>query len=298
MRQSGVYPRTTVITPTSAFSAADSCTFMVAPCVDWPDELPHSEVMWLNAEELRLLGSLMMTERFDGGQRSSFHPIPYRWLYVDPFPLNRRRVAELRELILEKLADPDFGTLRLIAGENPDAFGGCFPAVRLQMRLRDAYWEAISPENYLLLRGIHALVKSDMLARALEFREEAIVNTFIALDASFQMVLRHLVQSGNRNPSAKDAGDWLYRTFDERLGLAYPDDYRYFQEFYDNRIRTLHPGSRLGDFPYAPLAADDYSHLRSVLPGIFGYLVTGKHTPEFEALFQRKRAAAMRQLRV
>ena len=78
------------------------------------------------------------------------------------------------------------------------------------------------------------------------------------------------------------------------MGLAYPEDYRYFQDFYDNRIRTLHPGSRLGDFPYAPLAADDYSHLRSVLPGIFGYLITGKHTPEFEALFQQKAAETMR----
>ncbi len=297
MRQAGVYPRTTVITQTSAFSATDECTFMVAPCVDWPDELPHSEVMWLNAEELRLLGSLMMTERFDSGQRSSFLPIPYRWLYLDPFPLNRRRVAELRALVQQTLAEAEFASLRSIASENPDRFGGCFPAVRLQMGLRQAYWEAISPENYLLLRGIHALIKSDMLARAFEFREEAIVNTFIALDASFQLVLRHLVQSGCRNPSAKDAGDWLYRTFDERLGLAYPEDYRYFQDFYDNRIRTLHPGSRLGDFPYAPLAADDYSHLRSVLPGIFGYLITGKHTPEFEALFRHKAEEAMRQAR-
>jgi hypothetical protein len=78
------------------------------------------------------------------------------------------------------------------------------------------------------------------------------------------------------------------------LGLAYPEDYRYFQEFYDNRTRTLHPGSRLGDFPYAPLAADDYNHLRSVLPGIFGYLVTGKHTPEFEMLFRRKAEEGLR----
>jgi hypothetical protein len=42
---------------------------------------------------------------------------------------------------------------------------------------------------------------------------------------------------------------------------------------------------------------DDYSHVSSVLPGIFGYLLTGKHTPQFEALFQRKAAEAMRQAR-
>lgn len=290
MRQGGAYPRTTVITPTSAFLATDTCTFMVAPCAEWPVELPYSEVMWLSAEELRLLGSMMMTERFDGGQRCCFCPSPYRWLYIDPFPLNPRRIAELRRLVLEKLAEPAFGSLRHAIDDNQDGIGGCFPAVQLQMSLRQGYWDAIDPNNYLLLRGIHALIKSDMLAKAFEFREEAIVNTFIALDASFQLVLRHLAQTGIRNPGAKDAGDWMYRTFDERLGLAYPEDYRYFQDFYDNRIRTLHPGSRLGDFPYAPLAADDYSHLRSVLPSIFGYLITGQHTPEFEELFRRKAA--------
>jgi hypothetical protein len=263
---------------------------MVAPCNDWPEELPYSEVMWLSAEELRLLGSLMMTERFDGGQRSTFYPCPYEWLYVDPFPLNKQHVTELRQLVLERLEEPEYEGLRQAVADNPGNFGGCFPAVRLQMALRQGYWDAISPGNYLLLRGIHALIKSDMLALAFEFREEAIINTFIALDASFQLVLRHLSLSGVRNPSAKDAGEWMYRTFDERLGLAYPDDYRYFQDFYDNRIRTLHPGSRLGDFPYAPLAADDYSHLRSVLPGIFGYLITGQHTPEWKQLFRRRAA--------
>ncbi len=292
MRKSGVYPRTTVITPTSAFSASEECTFMVAPAHEWPEHLPYSEVMWLNAEEIRLLGSMMMTERFDGGQRCSFRPVPYHWLYVDPFPLNSRRIAELRTCIVKKLTELDTAGLRAVVDDKPHGFG--FSAARLQMGIRKRYWEAMSPDNYLLLRGVYALVKSDMLAQTVEFREEAIVNTFIALDASFQLVLRHLVQIGQHNPSAKDAGDWLYRTFDEPLGLAYPKDYRYFQEFYDNRIRTLHPGSRLGDFPYAPLAADDYSHLRSVLPGIFGYLLTGRHTPEFQALFRRRKALGER----
>lgn len=294
MRKSGIYPRTTVITPRSAFSASEECTFMVAPCQEWPEDLPFSEVMWLNAEEIRLLGSMMMTERFDGGQRCSFRPVPYAWLYVDPFPLNRRRIAELRTCVIDRLAAPETAGLKAALEENSLGSGGCFPAARLQMALFEQHWNAISGDNYLLLRGMHALIKSDMLAAMFEFREEAIVNTFIALDASFQLVLRHLVRTGQHNPSARDAGDWVYRTFDERLGLAYPEDYRYFQEFYDNRIRTLHPGSRLGDFPYAPLAADDYSHLRSVLPGIFGYMVTGKYTPEFEMLFRRKAEEKLR----
>jgi hypothetical protein len=288
MRQSGVYPRTTIITPSSIFCATDDCVFMVAPRQDWPEELPYSEVMWLSAEEVRLLGSIMMTERFDGGQRSSFRPLPYMWLYIDPFPVNRRSVRAIRRLILETLGNPAGAAMRSAVNENPGGFGGCFPPKWLQIRLQPVFWDAISPKNYILLRAMHALIKSDMLALAFEFREEAVINTFIALDASFQLVVRHLQELGIQSPTARNAGEWLYKTFDERLGLAYPDDYRYFQEFYDNRIRTLHPGSRFGDFPYAPLAADDYSHLRSVLPGILGYLVTGTYTPEFVELFRRK----------
>jgi hypothetical protein len=49
-----------------------------------------------------------------------------------------------------------------------------------------------------------------MLARSFDFGEEAMLNTFIALVAAFQLVLGHLVRSGCRNRSENDAADWLY----------------------------------------------------------------------------------------
>lgn len=289
MSRASICPRTTIVTPSSIYCASDDVAFIAAPCCDWSEDLPYSEVMWLNAEEIRLLGSIMMTERFDGGQRCTFYPIPYCWLYLDPFPITVKRARALRDLVLNHLQESNSASLRAGILLNPlGRMGVCFPAARLQINLQPQLWKAVALDNYLLLRGIYALIKSDMLALNFEFREEAIINTFIALDASFQLVLRLLISRGNPNPSAKDAGNWLYKTFDEKLGLAYPADYRYFQEFYDDRIRTLHPGSRLGDFPYAPLAADDYSHLRSVLPGILSYLATGIYTPEFESLFVQR----------
>jgi hypothetical protein len=287
-RRAGIYPRTTVATSESLFDANDEVIFMVAPRIEWSEELPHSEVMWLNVGEIRLLGSLMMTERFDGGQRCNFQPIPLCRAYVDEFDPNDPSISNVvREALRDKIGQPEWARLMVGFEPDPQNLGGCFPADRLQIELQPLFFRAISTSNFVLLRGIYALIKSDMLALTYEFREEAIINTFIALDASFQLVVRHLKALGNKNPTARDAGQWLYETFDERLGLAYPEDYRYFEEFYDNRVQTLHPGSRLGDLPFAPLAWDDYSHLRSALPGILGYLATGLHTTEFEELFRQ-----------
>jgi len=46
-------------------------------------------------------------------------------------------------------------------------------------------------------------------------------------------------------------------------------------------VQTVHPGSRFGDAPFAPVMADDHIHLRQALPGVFGYLVLGEHNPFF-----------------
>ena len=54
------------------------------------------------------------------------------------------------------------------------------------------------------------------------------------------------------------------------------DTGRYFSEFYDDRIKTMHPSSRLGIFPVAPLAADDFYFLRQGLVEVYYWLITGR----------------------
>jgi hypothetical protein len=70
-------------------------------------------------------------------------------------------------------------------------------------------------------------------------------------------------------------------TFDKPMGMFRAEGLKYFEEFYDQRIQTIHPGSRFGDAPYAPVMVDDYIHLREVLPQVFGYLLVGEHSPHF-----------------
>ncbi|WP_246892447.1 hypothetical protein [Achromobacter xylosoxidans] len=285
---SGVYPKVKISTRHSAFWADENLAFMVARCTEWAGSLPHSDVMWLNPEEIRLLGSMMMTERFYGGQRCTFRLLPRCHAYVDGcIDLKKTgTLVQIKKLLLETRNHVDWGGMQNAWTAIGETKFQCFPSDWLQMEFQPLCWGRVSLHNMVLLRGIYALIKADMLALEYEFREEATINTFIALDASFELVLRHLKRFGNPSPSSRDAGAWLYRTFDEPLGLSYGENSRYFEAFYDQRIQTLHPGSRLGDMPFAPLAWDDYSHLRSALPGIFGFLLTGRHTPEYLELFQ------------
>ncbi|CAJ8241732.1 Uncharacterised protein [Burkholderia pseudomallei] len=295
-RPSGIYPKIRISTRHSAFWADENLAFMVARCTEWSNHLPHSEVMWLNPEEIRLLGSLMMTEEFDGGQRCTFRLLPRCHAYIDgDVKLTRTgTLVQIKKLLLETRGHAEWRGLQDAWAAIGQTKFQCFPRAWLQTELQAAYWNRISLHNLVLLRGIYALIKADMLALEYEFREEATINTFIALDASFELVLRHLKRCGVPSPSSRDAGAWLYRTFDEPLGLSYGENVRYFEEFYDQRIQTMHPGSRLDDMPFAPLAWDDYSHLRSVLPGILGFLITGQHTPEFLELFRAAKERAGR----
>jgi hypothetical protein len=141
-------------------------------------------------------------------------------------------------------------------------------------------WQRISPTDYLLLRGLSALIKADMLSRYSEFAEESIIACFIALEASFRMIVRRMTAEGIKQPTAKDAALWLHEHFDKHLGLDEPLE-KYFEEFYEQRVQTLHPESRFGSFPYALVMHDDYVHLRSALRSVFAYLVSGEHNRGF-----------------
>ena len=128
---------------------------------------------------------------------------------------------------------------------------------------------------------------TDMLSRYSEFFEEATISCFIALEASFRIILKKLEQDGVKNPGAKDAALWLHRHFDSHLGFEEPLG-RYFEEFYDQRVMTLHPSSKFGEFAYAPLARDDLFHLRGSLRSIFGYLVSGAHDRGFPEIIKER----------
>ena len=73
----------------------------------------------------------------------------------------------------------------------------------------------------------------------------------------------------------------LHKTYGKVLEVHGAADIKYYEEFYDSRVKTVHPGGRFGDMPYAPVMVDDRYHLRESLPGVFAYVVLQQHSPSF-----------------
>lgn len=276
----GMYPRGSFGTSTARFFADDQVVFAVTPDVTWrqQDDLPYSEVDWMQPELVRLLGALMFCERFTD-RRCRFYPVAYGDVFVGGRAFDFEHAESVRAVRDAVVGVAPFTSPS--AALRDSQMDGLFEATDLNIGWVRRYWHAVSPDNFVLMRAIQAMVKSDMLSNYREFQEEAGVATFIAMDATFELVLRHLKLLGIQSPSAVDAGTWFHETFDGPMGLPMPEPARFLSEFYDLRIRTIHPGSRYGDSPYATLSIDDRIHLRQALPGTLAYLMTQAHPPDF-----------------
>lgn len=293
----GRYPQGTFCSPTGLFHADDNIVFAVTLGAPWhvdAEDLPYSEADWLLPDAVRLLGSLMLTERFTD-RRCGFYPFPSSGFVLDEsaVDLTRPETALAVKQALLRTVDNRLWAKRQVDRIWRQCLGHrffLFDPHELEIDQYQQCWRHIDTKNYVLMRALQSLIKADMLAVHHEFTEEASTACFIALDASFELVRRHLKNLGVAEPSACDAGDWLYRIFDEPLGVGF-DGLKYFEEFYTQRIRTIHPGSRYGDTPFAAVAYDDYIHLRQALPQVLSYLVLGTHTPRFaERVAERMRS--------
>lgn len=294
-RPLGMYPRGTICTPKGLFYADEEIVFAVTHGPTWwgmGDDLPYSEVDWMEPELVRLLGAMVLAEQSDG-MRPRFYPLSHGGFVVNEQAMNLadpRIATAVKKALLNTVNNRMWKHVQAIWSHCIGREFVLFDRAELDVEQVPALWNAIRSDNHLLMRGVQALIKSDMLGAHPEFQEEGAIATFIALDASFQMVLHLLRASGNSNPSAKDAGVWLYETFDKLSDVHTAADIKYYEEFYDSRVKTVHPGSRFGDMPYAPVMVDDRFHLRGSLPGVFAYLVLQRHSPSFLKEIDRRHA--------
>lgn len=137
--------------------------------------------------------------------------------------------------------------------------------------LFDKIYTSIDPNDHLLIRGLSALIKSQMLQRHPLFLEEAILTLFVSLEASFRLVLRKLKTDGIKEPTSRDAHNFIDETFNNnKFGSG-----KYFEIYYERRIKSMHPESRFGVYPHAPLMADDFYDLYDDLLDVFTYLICG-----------------------
>lgn len=281
-----MYPRGTICTQTGLFHADDDIVFAVTHGPTWlsdSDHLPYSEVDWMEPELVRLLGAMMLAEKTDG-VRPRFYPMSHGGFVLNEHAVelsDARTALAIKKALLNTVNNRLWKQVQKMWAQCIGQEFVLFDQDEIELEEVSTLWNAIASEHYLLMRGVQALIKSDMLGAHPEFQEEGAIATFIALDASFQMVLRLLRANGNPSPSAKDAGTWVYETFDKPLNFHGGAEIKYYEEFYDSRVKTMHPGSRFGDMPYAPVMVDDRFHLRESLPSVFAYLVLGRHSPSF-----------------
>ena len=296
-RPLGVYPRGTFCTEAGLFHADDDLVFAVTHGATWQATAgadSYSEADWLHPQLVRLLGSMIFTEQFPEGLRCWFYPSAHGDFLIEESTvdiLNPKTAILVKEALLRTVDNrlwPDH--TRSSWATYLDKEYHLFDSAELSLELLEDYCSRIETNNFVLMRGIQALVKSDMLAMHPEFLEEAAIDTYIALDASFELVTRHLRLKGVNNPTAKDAGQWLYETFDEPVGVHGGMALKYYEEFYSQRIRTIHPGSRFGDSPVAPVSMSDRKHLRQALPGVFAFLALGVHPSHIQERIAQHRA--------
>jgi hypothetical protein len=232
----------------------------------------YSEFDEPTVEELRLMAALILPIGWNEGVVTLY---PYQTsLALDE--RNDLREPELairfdgtlrRELNFEK-------TVPWNDDPPPKAFGGVPYAYRDEHSpslLQHRIYDAIDVSDYLLMRGLGALIKGPMLMRHRPFGDYALYALFIALDASFQLVLRRLRLLGNVNPSSADAAGLIEEFFGEE-----PSGSRYFEDYYTDRIKAFHPESRFGAFPYVPLCNSDFFSLFYALREVYRWLILGE----------------------
>ncbi|WP_454669196.1 hypothetical protein [Achromobacter kerstersii] len=279
--------------PTGFFYADEEIAFSVVSGKDWNDTIedaPYSEFDWASPEELRLMASLVLCELRDEPYVSLYPVVRYSpRLDVDELDLTcPLTVHRVRDLVLKTVADTSthFSPDGLFGGVRTKKYN-TVPADRYGFDRLLTFWEALGDASFVFFRGIYTLIKADMLRQHYEFNEEAIVSLYIALDASFSLVKRHLQDVGIKEPSAHDAAVWLHHHFDAPFGLHAPHETeKYFEEFYEQRVMTLHPLNKYGEIPYAPIMHDDIPHLRRSLREIFAYLLLEEHGLDFHSDLQ------------
>ncbi len=288
----GLYPKGCLFTPNSFFSADEDLVFSVTYSCSWKaldEDIAYSEFDWASPEELRTLGAILLSEKI-GDALVRFYPVTRYSPRIDSEYLDlssRDTVSAVKELLIEKSNKP-----RPRSGDDviSECVGGKYQLVspdRYNLDRLQIFWSKLSVSNYVLMRGITSLIKADMLSCYSEFWEEAIIVAYIALESSFHLVCRELKSKGVLEPTANNAARWLYENFDKPFGLPEPTIEKYFQEFYEDRIKVLHPSSRYGEAPFSPIIHDDYTHLRRSLREVFSYITAGEHGEDYYEEIER-----------
>jgi len=232
----GSYWRESIYTETAAYIVRDDLIF-TATHFNIREADYYSEFEEPLPEEIQLLASLALAVGFDRGMLTQYPSFNSVRVAEQQDLRDNAECSRLEEVLRAALltdeavpncpSDPP-ASYRYFHWPNP---------VAVQKEIH----KSIDPADDLLIRGLGTWLKAAMLNLHPMFCEEANYPLWISLDASLNMVLHRLAEKGFAQPSTTDAQNFIHEAFgEEQSGL------RYFEDYYVDRIRTVHPKNRYG----------------------------------------------------
>jgi len=237
----------------------------------------YFELAWASPEEVALLASITVGTHPEYGK---VHFFPARWpvsVEDDGQDLSDQTVLELaNECLKAALTDGHESRGQNSWEELPPLLASRTYSFNTNVQLTSAYQKfllsSIDINNHLMIRGLSHLLKTAMLkCLSRTFIDTACLEIYIALEATLQIILDRLRSQGMVNPSNKDASNYLLEAFGELYRLD-----KYYEAYYEDRIKAVHPSSRFGVAKFTPLYVDDLYMLYDDLLRNYEFLITGQ----------------------
>jgi hypothetical protein len=266
----GHYPRHPIAIPGARLLVSDELIVSFVH-VEPPEAhgLEHSfDLEFLALEETRFLAGIALAVHPENGMAYTY-PL-HGHVDVD-FRLDDDAVIEAAQQLATRISEHSWWTRR-VAAPPPGCGGPAYQWREAGVNVDNVLNVVCATQlnDHLLMRGLGALLRADMCWQHLEIADAAVLQLYVALDVSFQIILRLLREQGVSNPTALDAGALINaEVFNHRIGTG-----GYFGDFYEDRIKTMHPSSRFGVFAAPPVNADDYFFLRHGLVEVYHWLIT------------------------
>lgn len=262
----GHYPAFAIETPGHVYCATESLAWMAVTQPALPEDWEFPERALLLPEEIRLLGSILLSEPdpwnngfpgLDRGESVSLQvPVGERGL------LEPGMLASL-EAEAARLALP------MVAAGSPTRFSvydGCSHSDALSLLKK------IDTQDQLLLAGLARLLGASRLISFADELEEGAIALFISMGAALEFIRLHIASTrGVSDVPHSAVSEYLTSTFPHGAEIA-----EYFEARHEERIISVHPANRFGEFWAPPLMVGDIYHLQKSLFGVYRHILLGE----------------------
>ena len=264
----GLYPESSVILDQNCGYFNSEIPFSLFKADLEREKNYYSDMQWLYDEEIYLYAAIMLARNEDQG-RVLFYPCARNELYLR-IENEAKLLKELKNILKAESKKWKVDKFNIGIPQKNSEYE--FQEVKYDHDLIQLIFSSINRSDNLIFRGLTTLIKSNMLKFQIPFQEEGANTLYISMEASHQIILRKLKEEGVKNPTTRDAANYLHDAFGDPPKLR---TLKYFEEFYEDRIMSLHPENRFGVFPYPPLSVSHFYHLHSSLCDVYRWLITG-----------------------